>query len=48
MAEMCEFCIYRDDEFCLAIGEDCDTITDEDCECFAPIMEDDEDDEYEG
>lgn len=45
MANMCESCIYCNDEFCIAIEEDCSTITDEDCDCYAPIMEDDE---YEG
>lgn len=39
MAEMCESCIYADDEFCIALAEDCSDVCDEDCDCYSPISE---------
>lgn len=44
LASMCSGCVYEgDDGFCVALAEDCEDVTDEDCDCFEPIMEADSD-----
>ena len=43
MAEMCESCIYAEDEFCIALAEDCSDVCDEDCYCYSPIMDSESD-----
>jgi len=41
MATMCKSCVFYDDmdEFCMALEEGIDIITDEECDCYEPIME---------
>jgi hypothetical protein len=40
VASTCNSCIYRgEDDFCIALAEDCEDVADEDCDCFSPIME---------
>jgi len=41
MAKMCKSCVFFDDVdlWCLAIEDDVDNITDEECDCYEPIMD---------
>ena len=47
MASMCTSCIFNDDEeegFCIALEQQTNQVTDEECDCYQPIFEVGDDD----